>query len=326
MDTRPKVLLTRKLVTPAIDLLKKHVSLEIFPHEYTMPRAELLNSIADKNGLICLLTDTVDSEVIQAGKVLKIIANYAVGYNNIDVEKATQRNIFVTNTPGVLTETTADLTFTLILSIARRIVEADRFVRNGNFTGWDPQLLLGKDVYGKTIGIIGFGRIGRAVSRRAHGFNMRVLYYEPERLSRDVESAYNAEYRTLDAVLREADYITLHVPLTPSTQHMIGERELSLMKSSTYLVNVSRGPVVDERALVEALKTRAIAGCALDVYEREPAIETELMNMTQTVLLPHIGSASEETRTEMALMTAENVIAVLVHNSVPSHVVNAPGT
>ncbi|KPJ74124.1 glyoxylate reductase [candidate division TA06 bacterium DG_78] len=322
IDTRPKVLLTKMLPQAGIDSLKKRVELEIYHDEKLISKKEIIERMQDKNGLICLLGDPIDAEVISAGKKLKIIANYAVGYNNIDIKEATRRKIAVTNTPGVLTETTADLTFSLILSVARKIVEADTFVREGKFIGWEPMLFLGSDVHHKTLGIIGLGRIGRAVANRARGFGMRIIYFEPERLPEEVERECGAEYQGLDNVLKESDIITVHVPLTESTHHLIAQKEFSLMKKGAYVINVSRGPVVDEKALVEALRDKKIAGCALDVFEREPKIEQELLDLPNTVLVPHIGSASVETRTRMAVMVAENIIAVLIHGCKPPNLVN----
>jgi glyoxylate reductase len=322
VPAKPKVLLTRLLPQQGIDLLEKHVTLEINWEDRVMPKSKILAEIRDKDGLVCLLTDTIDAEIMDAGTALSVIANYAVGYDNIDIEEATKRRIAVTNTPGVLTETTADLTFALILSVARRIVEGDTFVRDNKFKGWAPMLLLGSDVYGKTLGIVGFGRIGRAVARRARGFNMRTIYHEPEQLSPEVEKDYHVEYKKLDDLLHEGDYISIHTSLNESTFHLISEREFSLMKKTAYVINASRGPVVDERALVNALKNKVIAGCALDVYEREPTVAQELVAMPNTVLVPHIGSASIETRTRMALMVAENVIAVLINKERPPNIVN----
>ena len=322
MGTKPRVLLTRLMPQPGIDVLKQNVDLEINPEDRVMRKDHIMDRVRDKDGLVCLLTDNIDAEIMDTGKALRVIANYAVGYDNIDIQEATKRKIAVTNTPGVLTETTADLTFALILSVARRIVEGDTFLREGQFTGWAPMLLLGTDVYNKTLGIIGFGRIGRAVARRARGFNMKIIYYEPERLSPAIEEEYGVEYKKIDDLLREADYISIHTSLNASTHHLISEREFSLMKKTAYLINASRGPVVDEKALVTALKNKHIAGCALDVYEREPAVEKELLTMPNAVLVPHIGSASIETRTKMAMMVAENIIAVLVHNTTPPNIVN----
>ena len=322
MVLRPKVLLTRRLPQPGIDLLERHVDMFINPFDIPMSRQDIVGGIKDKDGLICLLNDKVDAEVIDVGKNVKIIANYAAGYNNIDVQAATKRKIPVTNTPGVLTETTADLTFALMLSIARRIVEADKFLRQKSFKGWAPMLLLGRDIHNKILGIIGFGRIGRAVAQRAKGFGIEVIYYDPVRLSRDDEDTYGVKYQDLDDLLKQADFVCIHVPLNEQTYHMITKEKLVLMKESAYLINVARGQIVDEKALVNALQEKRIAGCALDVFENEPEVEKELIEMPNTVLVPHIGSASIETRTKMALMVAENVIAVLVQKGRAPNVVN----
>ncbi len=322
MAEKPKVLLTRLFPQPGIELLEKHIALDINSEDKVMSKQEMIERVKDKHGLICLLSDLIDAEIIQIGKNLKIIANYAVGYDNIDVEAATRKKICVTNTPGVLTETTADLTFALLLSAARRIVEGDKFLRSRKFKSWAPMLFLGRDVYAKTLGIIGFGRIGRAVAKRAKGFNMRILYSEPERLAAEIEREHGVEYRELDDLLKESDFISIHTPLIESTHHLLSEREFSFMKKSAYLINASRGPVIDEKALVKALKQEKIAGCALDVFEREPVVEKELLSLPNTVLVPHIGSATVEARNKMALMVAENVIAVLVKKIGPPNIVN----
>lgn len=322
MISKPVALLTRKIPDRALDLLKEHVLLEQPEEDMTISRDDLIQAIAHAHGLICLLTDTIDAEVIEAGTKLKVIANYAVGYDNIDTAAATRNGIAVTNTPGVLTETTADLAFALLLSVARRIPEADRFVRNGKFTGWLPGLMLGADVYGKVLGLIGFGRIGRAVARRAQGFKMKILYCEPTRLSRRIEQEYHVEYRPLEGLLRDADFVSIHIPLTEKTYHLIGEHELRLMKNSAFLINTSRGPVIHEKALARALKERCLAGCALDVFENEPEVDPELVDSRNAVIVPHIGSASVETRTRMALMVAEDILDVLVRNRTPTNIVN----
>ncbi len=322
MLNRPRVLLTRLLPHAAIEFLKKYVVLDINTENRTLARKEILEKIGDQDGLISVLTDTIDAEIIEAGGNLKIISNYAVGYDNIDVLAATKRKIPVTNTPCVLTETTADLTFALLLSVARRIVEADRFVHDGKFKGWEPMLLLGSDIHDKTLGIIGFGRIGKAVARRACGFNMRIIYYELKRLSSDIEMTYGVEYRALDDLLKEADFVSIHTPLTESTYHLIGERELLLMKKTAFLINTSRGPIIDEKALVRALKEKEIAGCALDVFEREPEVKRALLAMHNAILVPHIGSASIDARTKMAMMVVEDVIAVLARKTRPPNIVN----
>lgn len=317
-----KILVTRKLPQEALDLLSQYFYVDLYEEDRVIPRDELLRRVEDKDGILCLLTDNIDAEVMDKAKNLKIIANYAVGYNNIDVEEATKRKIPVTNTPGVLTETTADLAFALLMCVARRIVESDRFLREGKFKGWAPMLFLGNDIYGKTLGIIGFGRIGQAVAKRAVGFDMKILYYDTVRATTEVEQKYNAVFKPLDDLLKESDYISIHVPLVKETYHLISDREFSLMKPTAYLINTSRGPVVDEKALVRALKEKKIAGAALDVFENEPEVEPELITMPNTVLVPHIGSATIETRTKMALMAAENIIAVLVENKIPPNIVN----
>jgi glyoxylate reductase len=322
VKNKPKVLLTHRLPEPAIDRLRKYFRLDVNPYDRGMTSRELLARVRDKDGLLSLLTDTIDRKVVAAGKKLRVIANYAVGFNNIDLKAATVRKIAVTNTPGVLTETTADLTFALILAAGRRIAQADRFLRAGKFRGWSPELFLGEDVYGKTLGIIGLGRIGRAVARRARGFDMTVIYYEPKRFGRNLEREAGALYQALDALLRRSDFVTIHLPLTRETKHLISHREFAMMKKTAILINTSRGPVVDERALARALKTNRIAGAGLDVYEREPLVEPELRKSPNAVLLPHIGSATRATRTKMALMAADSIIAVLVKNKRPLNIVN----
>ena len=319
---RPKVYLTRELFKPAMDLLKPKVELKAWPGEEPPPKDVLIREVADVDGLICLLTEPIDAEVINAGKNLKVISQVAVGYDNIDVKAATQRGIYVTNTPGVLTETTADLAWALLMAIARRIVEADRYVREGRWRiPWSLSMMLGSDVHGKTLGIVGMGRIGTAVARRAKGFNMKILYYSRTRKPH-VEKELNAEYVDLDTLLKESDYISLHVPLTKETYHLIGERELRLMKETAFLINTSRGSVVDEKALYRALKEGWIKGAALDVHEKEPTDpDNPLLKLDNLVVAPHIGSASIETRTKMAVMAAENLLCVL-EGKVPPNLVN----
>lgn len=317
-----KVLVTRILPGRALEILEKECDhLEVNREERPMTKEEIMKGIKEMDGILCLLTDRIDSEVMDSAPKLKIIANYAVGYDNIDVKAATERGIMVTNTPGVLTETTADLTWALIMAIARRIVEADRFTREGKFKGWSPTLFLGQDVYGKTIGIIGLGRIGFAVARRALGFDMRILYYDLSRVDERLEKAVKAQFVPLDELLSQSDYITIHVPLTQETRHLIGEREFGLMKPTAYLINAARGPIVDEAALYKALKERRIAGAALDVYEREPEIYPGLTELDNVVLVPHIGSASVETRSKMAEMAVNNLLAGL-KGQVPPNLVN----
>jgi glyoxylate reductase len=322
MDAKPKVLVTRMLPARAMVLLQRHFLLSINPENRPMPRESLKREIREMDGIICLLTDKIDAAIIARALRLRIIANYAVGYNNIDIVEASKRKIPVTNTPDVLTEATADLTFGLLISVARRIVEADDYLRAGEFRGWAPELMLGADVHGKVLGIIGMGRIGQAVARRASGFNMKVLYFDVQRLPAEVERGLSVQYRELKELLRESDFVSIHVPLNEKTHHLISAAELQMMKDTAYLINAARGPIIDENALVEALKNKEIAGCALDVYESEPDITPELLRMPNTVLMPHIGSASVEARTKMALMAAENTIALLIEDRRPPNVVN----
>jgi len=322
MQAKPQVFITRRIPEEGIKMIMEHCETEVSDFDGVLPREMLLEKVKNKDGILCLLTDTIDKEVIDAaGPKLKVISNYAVGFNNIDVEEATRRGIMVTNTPGVLTETTADLAWALMMSIARRIVEADKFVRAGKFRGWEPLLLLGTDVYGATLGIIGFGRIGQAMARRALGFNMKVIYYDLQRAPSQVEKELGASYRTLPELLSEADFVTIHVPLTPQTHHLIGEKELKMMKKEAYLINTARGPIVDEKALVRALQEKWIRGAALDVFENEPEVEPELLKLDNVVLAPHIGSATYATRTKMATMAAENLIKAL-QGEIPPNLVN----
>ncbi|MBC7107661.1 MAG: D-glycerate dehydrogenase [Methanomassiliicoccales archaeon] len=305
------VLVTRKIPDAGLDILGKEVNLDIYEGDTPIPRGELIHRIKGKHGLLCLLSDRIDRDVMEAaGSQLKIISNYAVGYNNIDVEEATKRGILVTNTPGVLTDATADLTWALIMACARRIPESDRFVREGKFVGWGPMLMLGYEVYRRTIGIIGLGDIGTAVARRARGFDMRILYHNRKR-NIDGEREVGAVYVPLDTLLKESDFVTIHVPLTQETFHLIGEKEIGLMKKNAILINVARGEVVDEKALISALKEKRIAYAGLDVFENEPQINPELFALENVVLTPHTGSATYESRNRMAVMAAENLLAGL---------------
>ncbi|MEM3341867.1 MAG: D-glycerate dehydrogenase, partial [Thermoplasmata archaeon] len=257
-------------------------------------------------GIISLLSDPIDKEVLSIDS-LKAVCQYAVGYDNIDVAEATRRGILITNTPGVLTETCADYTFALILALSRRILDADRFTREGKFRGWSPTLFLGKDVYGKTLGIIGLGRIGKAVARRAFGFSMKVLAYD-ERIDHDFVKSFGIEVVSVEEIFARSDFISLHVPGGRKTYHIVNEKTLSLMKKTAYLINIARGTCVDEKALAKALKQGIIAGAALDVYEKEPAIDEEILTAPNTLLLPHIASASVETRTRMAIMCCSDMV------------------
>lgn len=313
-----KIFMSRRLPEKGIEMLKEH-ELDIYEGDAPPDKQEIIERVKNKDILISLLTDPIDKDVISVSPTLKMIANYAVGYDNIDVKEATKRGIVVTNTPGVLTETVADLTWALILSIARRIVEGDKFMRQGKFKGWAPLLMLGGDVYEKTLGIIGAGRIGKAVAKRAKGFRMNIIYYSRHR-NEEIENI-GAKYVSFNDLLRQADFISLHVPLTNETYHMIGRNEFKMMKKTAYLINTSRGKCIDEEALHEALKNGEIAGAALDVFENEPYVNENLKKLDNVVLTPHIGSASLETRTKMAVMVAENVLSFL-KGEIPPNCVN----
>ncbi len=305
------VLITRKIPDAGIKLLReKGYRLIINDRDRPLSRDELKTMIRDCDGVITLLSDTIDKEIIDAAPNLKVIANYAVGYNNIDINYATRRSIRVTNTPDVLTPATADLAWALLMAVSKRIVEADAYVRAGKFKGWAPELFLGHEVTGKTLGIIGAGRIGQAVGRRAKGFEMTLLYHSRSPKP-NFEAETGARRVSLDELLASSDFVSLHCPLTEETHHLLNEQRLKSMKKGSILINTARGPVVDETALVQALKHGPLAGAGLDVYEHEPQVHPELLKMKNVVLLPHIGSATTETRNEMARMVARNIIAVL---------------
>ncbi|NPV87951.1 D-glycerate dehydrogenase [Coprothermobacteraceae bacterium] len=317
-----KVYITRPIPETGIELLKRE-GLEVFmnPEDRVLAREELLENVKGMDAVITLLTDKVDAVFFEAaGPQLKVVANYAVGYDNIDVAEATRRRIVVTNTPGVLTETTADLAWALIMAVARRIVEAHNYAATGEWKGWGPLQFLGVDVYGKTLGIVGAGRIGQAVARRAMGFEMKVIYYDKVRLPSELEKKLNMEFCPLEELLRRADIISLHSPLTPETYHMIDEKAISMMKPTAIIINTARGPVIDEEALIRALREKRIWGAGLDVFEKEPYIPEELRKLTNVVILPHIGSASHETRNAMSELAARNVVAVLKGHTPPTPV------
>jgi len=315
---KPKVYITRELPKKALDMISAECEMEVNPHDRVLTREELERAVQGIDGLLCLLTDRIDAELLDFNPDLKVIANYAVGFNNIDVKACTERGIPVSNTPGVLTDTTADFAWTLLMATARRLVEADRFARAGKYEGWGPMMFLGGDIYGQTLGVIGMGRIGQAFAKRACGFDMKVIYYDAFRLTPEKEKELNIEYRELDDLLKEADFVSIHVPLIPETRHLIGERELKIMKETAYLINTARGPIIDEKALVEALKNKEIAGAGLDVYENEPELATGLVELENVTLAPHIASASIETRTKMAVMAAENLLAGLKGETMPN--------
>jgi len=305
------VFISSTLPREAVGLIPRDFTLDYNNSEVPLSKAELVSRLKGKDGLICHIISTIDEEVLASAPTLKVVANVAVGYNNIDVAAARRRGVIVTNTPDVLTETTADFAWTLLMATARRVVEADHYARSGRWTAWKWDLLWGADVHGTTLGIVGFGRIGRAVARRALGFNMRVLYHDAVRADAAVERELSATATDLETLLREADFVTLHTNLTPETRHLIGERTLRLMRKSAIVVNAARGPIVDEAALARALREGWIAGAGLDVFEEEPRIHPDLLPLQNVVLAPHIASASRDTRIAMATLAVRNCVAVL---------------
>jgi glyoxylate reductase len=306
---KPKAFATRPLFPEARAVLEQSFEMEYWTQPERIPRGELLKRVADREALVCLITEKVDEELLAAAPKLRITATVSVGYDHIDLAACTRHKVLVTNTPGVLDDTTADLAWALLMAVARRVVEGDVWVRSGTWSGWDIDQLVGSDVHGKTLGVIGFGRIGRRVAKRAQGFEMRVIYNSRNRAPREVEKELRAEFVDMDRLLREADFVSLHVPLLPGTHHLISEGSFGKMKGTAFLINTTRGPVVDEAALVGALQQGKIAGAALDVYEREPQVHPGLIGLKNVVLLPHVGSASIETRTKMAVMAAQNIAA-----------------
>jgi len=315
---KPKVVVTREIPREAVDRLKEHFIVDSNQKDAPVSPRQLLQKLRGKDGVVTVSTDIISDAILANNPALKIVSNVAVGYNNLDVAAATRRGVMMTNTPGVLDDTTADLTWALILATARGLANADRTVRAGKWKRWRMMEFLGQDVYAKTIGICGFGRIGRRVARRAMGFNMKVLYASRTRAPESVEQEFRASYVDKQTLLRESDIVTLHLPLFPETHHYIGATELALMKKTAVLVNASRGPIVDEKALVKALKARRIAAAGLDVYEHEPALTPGLAALPNTVLTPHIGSGSFETRLRMAEMAVTNCIAGLTGQRPPN--------
>ena len=302
---RPAVLISRRLPEPAVQLARSRAEVDAYAKDAPMPRAELLERLTGKQGLICVISEVIDEALLAGRPGLRVVSNVAVGYNNVDVAACTRRGVVVTNTPDVLTDTTADFAWTLLMATARRLVEADRYTREGHFHQWEYMLLQGGDVHGKTLGVVGFGRIGRAMARRALGFGMRVLYQDAVAADSATERELNATRADLATLLRESDFVTLHTPLIPETRH---------------LINASRGPVVDEAALVQALTEGRIAGAGLDVFEEEPAVHPGLIGLPNVVLAPHIASASHETRLKMATLAVENCLAVLEGKTPPTPV------
>ncbi|MCC6144245.1 MAG: D-glycerate dehydrogenase [Candidatus Hydrogenedentes bacterium] len=314
----PKIFVTRPIPQPALQLLLDAFSAEdvkVYPIDQPIPREELLREVQGVDAIFSLLTEKIDGELLDAaGPQLQIVANMAVGYDNVDVPAATERRVPVTNTPDVLTETTADLAWTLLLGASRRAGEGERFLRNGQWKTWSPTLLCGYDVYGKTLGIFGMGRIGQAVARRAKGFGMQVIYHNPDRLPDAAEQELNARHVSREELLRESDILSVHCPLTPETRHAFGASEFQAMKKTAVFVNTSRGPVVDEAALAAALKAGEIFAAGIDVFEKEPQVHPDLLACENAFLLPHLGSATLETRTAMATIAAKNIVARLQGN------------
>ncbi len=309
MTDKPKVFLTRRLPAASMDRLERETVLSHADLDRALTRQDLVAGVRDVDALLCLLTDQVDAELLDANPRLKVVSNYAVGYNNIDVDAATQRNVAVTNTPGVLTDCTADMAWALLMAAARRVTEGDVLVRSGNWTGWEPLQLLGAEVTGATIGLVGFGRIAKAIARRAHAFDMKVLYWNRTRLTPEEEAELGIQYVEKERLFSDSDFVSAHVALNSETVHLIGEADFARMKPSAYFINTTRGPVVDEKALVAALKANRIAGAGLDVFENEPTLEPELYDLENVTLAPHIGSATVGTRTRMGMMVIDNLLA-----------------
>ena len=306
---RPRVLSTRPLFGAAREILNESCDVEYWTEPERISREELLRRVKDKEALVCLLTERVNDELLGAAPKLRITSNVAVGFDNIDVPACTRRGVIATNTPGVLDETTADFAWMLLMAVARRIGEGELLARSGNWKGWDLDQLCGSDVWGKTLGLVGFGRIGRAVARRAQGFQMKVIYHDAVHVAEAIECELHAEYREFNDLLAQSDFVSVHVPLLAETRGLFSAPQFHRIKPAAFLINTSRGPVIDEAALVAALEAKKIAGAALDVYENEPFIHPGLKR-PNVVLAPHIASASVETRTKMACMAAENVVSL----------------
>lgn len=310
-----KIYITRRIPDAGINLLKKQKSfkVEVSPYDRVLTKKEIIKNAKGADALLCLLTDKIDGDILDGiGKQLKIVANYAVGFNNLDVDAGKKRKVIMTNTPGPeISESVAEHTFALLMSVAKRIPESDKFTRAGKYKGWAPMLFLGVDVHDKVLGIIGLGAIGREVAHRAvNGMGMKIIYFDVKR-DKSFEKKYGAKYASVKELLKKSDFVSLHVPLLPSTKHLIGVKELNSMKKTAFLINTSRGPIVDEKALVKALKAGKLAGAALDVYEWEPKLASGLAKLPNVVLTPHTASASIETRSAMAVTAAKNIIAAL---------------
>jgi glyoxylate/hydroxypyruvate/2-ketogluconate reductase len=321
VGNKPKVLVTREVFDETIDYLREHCEVEANQEDVALAPDVLAKRAADKDAIVCSLTDRIDPALIGACPKLKVVSNIAVGYNNIDVPACTARGVLATNTPGVLDDSTADLAWTLMLGAARRITEVERYVRNGDWKGWRLKQWLGVDVHHATLGIVGMGRIGQAIAKRASGFDMRVIYHNRKRVEPDIESKLNATFVSMDDLLRQSDFIVLQVPYSPETHHLIGAAELSKMKPSAILINSTRGGVVDDAALIEALKNGTIRAAGLDVFENEPKLNPAFLGLDNVVLAPHVGSSTEATRRAMAMTAAKNAVAALT-GATPPNLIN----
>ena len=318
---RPKVFVSRKIPEAGIKILRKKCNVTVSKKNRVLSKKELISGVKGKDALLCLLTDKIDASVMKASPNLKIVSNYAVGFDNIDLAAATKLKIPVSNTPGVLTDAVADHACALMMSVARRVSESDWFVRTGKYKGWEPLLMIGQDLKGMTLGVLGLGRIGSAVAERMHkGFGMKILYYDIKRNPR-FERSVKARYASVSQLLKRSDFVSIHVPLLPSTRHLINAKALRTMKKTAYLINTSRGPVVDEKALVAALKRGTIAGAALDVFENEPRLAPGLAKLKNAVLTPHSASATRYAREEMSKIAAQNILDVLAGKK-PRNLVN----
>jgi len=318
---RPEVYVTRVLPSPGLEILERHCAVEVNRDEDAPTKADLIRKLAQRDGLLCLLTDKIDREVMDAAPNLSVISSYSVGYDHIDVAEATKRGIYVAYTPGVLTDATADFAWALIMSVARRVAEADRYVRGGKWKiAWSPTILLGGAVYGKTLGILGLGRIGSALAKRAMGFDMKVLYYDEVRPPKEREAELHLQYRPMEEILKEADFVSIHVPLTEKTRHLMNYERLKMMKPTAYLINTARGGIVDTEGLARALREGVIAGAGLDVHEKEPVgMDNPLLRLEdKCILAPHIASGTVEARSKMAEMAANNLVSVLKGEMPPS--------